>query len=84
MTRQYGLDNIICYRIEYAGFIGENWPDWIDQNIASCVSVNSYKTIITGTFDQAGLLGLLRRLYYLGFPLISVNLIDSEDDKNNV
>jgi hypothetical protein len=29
-------------------------------------------TILTGTFDQAGLQGLLRRLYSLGLPLISV------------
>jgi hypothetical protein len=29
-------------------------------------------TILTGIFDQAGLQGLLRRLYSLGLPLISV------------
>jgi hypothetical protein len=32
--------------------------------------------ILTGTFDQAALQGLLRRLYSLGLPLISVICVD--------
>jgi hypothetical protein len=36
-------------------------------------------TILTGTFDQAALQGLLRRLYSLGLPLISVIYIDVTD-----
>ena len=39
-------------------------------------------TTLTGTIDQAALQGLLRRIYYLGFPLISVNCIQSY--KNNL
>jgi len=40
-------------------------------------------TTLTGVADQAALHGLLRRLYSLGLPLISVNCIDwdSEDDE---
>lgn len=33
-------------------------------------------TTLTGTFDQAALQGLLRRLYSLGLPLISVNCVE--------
>jgi len=33
-------------------------------------------TILTGTVDQAALQGLLRRLYSLGSPLISVICVD--------
>ena len=33
---------------------------------------------LTGTVDQAALLGLLRRLYSLGLPLISVNCLEIE------
>ena len=33
-------------------------------------------TTLTGTVDQAALQGLLRRLYSLGLPLISVNCLD--------
>ena len=39
-------------------------------------------TILTGILDQAALIGLLRRIYSLGLPLISVNCVecDSEGD----
>jgi hypothetical protein len=30
-------------------------------------------TTLTGIYDQAGLIGLLRQLYSLGYPLISIN-----------
>jgi hypothetical protein len=33
-------------------------------------------TTLTGTLDQAALQGLLRRLYSLGLPLISVNCVE--------
>ncbi|MCJ7700643.1 MAG: hypothetical protein MUO62_03590 [Anaerolineales bacterium] len=33
-------------------------------------------TTLTGAVDQAALLGLLRRLYSLGLPLISVNCLE--------
>jgi hypothetical protein len=33
-------------------------------------------TTLTGTVDQAALQGLLRRLYSLGLPLISVICVD--------
>jgi len=33
-------------------------------------------TILIGNLDQAALQGLLRRLYTLGLPLISVNYLE--------
>ena len=37
-------------------------------------------TTLTGTIaDQAALQGLLRRLYSLGLPLMSVNWLDTEE-----
>jgi hypothetical protein len=35
-------------------------------------------TTLTGALDQAALQGLLRRLYSLGLPLISVNWINRD------
>ena len=35
-------------------------------------------TTLTGTLDQAALHGLLRRLYSLGLPLISVNCVECD------
>ena len=40
-------------------------------------------TTLTRTMDQAALLGLLRQLYYLDFPLISVNCIPSRRNDND-
>ncbi len=39
----------------------------------------SNRTVITGVFDQAALHGLLRRIYALGFPLVSVNQVTNAD-----
>jgi hypothetical protein len=36
-------------------------------------------TILTGAFDQAALQGLLRRLYSMGLPLISVICLACQD-----
>ena len=49
-----------------------------DRGWISMVVVDRPVTILTGTVDQAALQGLLRKLYSLGLPLISVNCI--EDD----
>jgi hypothetical protein len=38
-------------------------------------------TTLTSTLDQAALQGLLRRLYSLGLPLISVNCVEDDEDK---
>ena len=35
-------------------------------------------TILTGTLDQAALIGLLRRLYSLGLPVISVEYVEGK------
>ena len=43
---------------------------------ADCLSDGQPVTILTGTIDQAALHGLLRRLYSLGLPLISVKLVE--------
>ena len=41
-----------------------------------CEGDGSPVTIFTGSVDQAALQGLLRRLYSLGLPLISVVCVD--------
>ncbi|MCP4001656.1 MAG: hypothetical protein GY727_12165, partial [Gammaproteobacteria bacterium] len=45
---------------------------------ADCQSDGQPVTILTGTIDQAALQGLLRRLYALGLPLISVTWVEEE------
>ena len=60
------------------GELGEKWSDWAGgMTIAVEHEGNSYPvTILTGVLDQAALQGLLRRLYSLGLPLISVNCVE--------
>ena len=84
MTRnqRLTLDRPVTYQIKVPGQIGEGWSDWAGGMTIS-VDSEGYGppvTILTGTLDQAALQGLLRRLYSLGLPLISVVCKGSENE----
>ena len=73
-TRKPSLDRPANYEIRVPGRLGENWSDWIE---GITIRIESQEegppfTILTGSLDQAALQGLLRRLYALGLPLVSV------------
>ena len=71
---QLTLDQPVAYQIKVPGELDENWPDWageMEVMVESDDDVSSVTTL-TGVLDQAALQGLLRRLYSLGLPLISV------------
>jgi hypothetical protein len=72
------LDRPATYHIKVPGQLNESWSEWAGSMtiLANSEGDGSPITIITGTFDQAALQGLLRRLYSLGLPLISVNCIE--------
>jgi len=78
------LDRPATYQIKVPGKLDENWPDWAGEMTVTVGSdaVDLPVTTLTGKIDQAALLGLLRRLYSLGFPLISAICvdIDSQDE----
>ena len=80
----FTLAQPITYEIKIAGHLGENWSDWLEKiDIHTEIeSPGLSTTVLTGTFDQAGLIGLLRHLYSLGYPLISVNCIQPEEKEN--
>ena len=72
------LDRPATYQIKVPGELGERWSDW-----AGGMTITVEKegdgppvTTLTGTVDQAALQSLLRRLYSLGLPLISVICVD--------
>ena len=71
---QLTLDQPVTYQIKVPGELDENWPDWAGEMEVMVESDADGLLIssLTGTLDQAALLGLLRRLYSLGLPLISV------------
>ena len=84
MRNKLTLDQTLVYQIKISGQLSENWSDWIEKMVieVECMDDSSPVTTLTGPVDQAALQGLLRRLYYLGFPLISINCIQPKEKKN--
>ena len=72
------LDRPATYQIKVPGHLGESWSDWAGGMTIAVESEGDGLpvTTLTGTLDQAALQGLLRRLYSLGLPLISVNCVE--------
>jgi len=66
------------YEIKVPGHLDEQMSDWVGEMTVTVGSDDDGLpiTTLTGALDQAALLGLLRRLYSLGLPLISVNCLE--------
>jgi len=78
------LDRPATYQIKVPGHLDERWADWVGMMTLTVESEDDGTpvTILTGTIDQAALHGLLRRLYSLGLPLVSVNWVEGDlEDK---
>jgi hypothetical protein len=78
VKRKLTLDRFATYQIKVPGHLDEGWTEWDGRMTVTVESENDGQpvTTLTGTVDQAALQGLLRRLYSLGLPLISVICID--------
>ncbi len=78
VKRKLTLDQLATYQIIVPGHLDESWSDW-DREMTVTVEGEDAGlpvTTLTGVVDQAALQGLIRRLYSLGLPLISVICID--------
>jgi hypothetical protein len=67
------------YQITVQGWLAPDWSDWFDGLIIATGhdSEGSPVTSFTGqVIDQAALHGVLRKLYGLGLPLISIACLD--------
>ena len=76
--RKLTLDQSAVYQIKVPGCLDESWKDWI-EGIKITIETGEHTppiTTLTAPLDQAGLHGLLRRLYSLGVPLISIVCIE--------
>ena len=73
-TAYLSLDRLATYQIKVPGEIDVDWVDWAEMLTLTVETGRDGMPIstLTGTMDQAALHGLLRRLYSLGLPLISV------------
>lgn len=77
------LDQPVRYQIKVPGHLDAHWSAWGAELTVTLGSEadGSPITTLTGTFaDQAALHGLLRRLYALGVPLISINRAEPESE----
>ena len=73
-NRGLSLYQPTTYQITVLGITEAQWDEWVE---GITVAHDWYDgdlptTVLTCTVDQAALHGLLRRLYGLGLPLISV------------
>jgi hypothetical protein len=69
------------YQIIVPGHLDASWSEWADGMTITVESAGNGPpvTTLTGTVaDQAALQSLLRRLYSLGLPLMSVNWMGTE------
>jgi len=77
------LSRPATYQIKVPGHLDASWIDRFGRMILTIEGAgdDTPVTTLTCIVDQAALHGLLRLLYSLGIPLISVNCIeeDSED-----
>ena len=73
------LDQPATYQIKVPGHLAESWSEWAGGMTITVENGDDGlpTTTLTGVVDQAALQSLLRRLYSLGLPLISVNWVGS-------
>jgi hypothetical protein len=86
--RKLTLDRPAIYEIEVPGHLDERWTEWDGRMTVTVKGEDGDPpvTTLTGAVDQAALQGLLRRLYSLGLPLISVICVEcglEDDDEPN-
>jgi hypothetical protein len=79
------LDRPATYQIRVPGELDASWSDWVGEMTITVESEGEDRpiTTLTGSLDQAALQGLLRRLYSLGLPLISVICVECGLENGN-
>ena len=80
VKQKLSLDQPATYQIKVPGHLDASWSEWAGGMTITVGSEDEGRptTTLTGVVaDQAALQGLLRRLYSLGLPLISVNWVGS-------
>jgi hypothetical protein len=79
------LDRPATYQIQVPGELDESWSDWVEGVTITVESEGEGPpvTTLTGRLDQAALQGLLRRLYSLGLPLVSVVCLEESAENDS-
>lgn len=77
MAQSISLNSQNRYEIKIAGHADDSWREWFGDAQIKVASLNDHIQVTTFTnlvMDQAGLVGLIRRLHGLGIVLLSVRL----------
>lgn len=80
LHQKLNLDQPATYQIKVLGRLDESWSDWAEGMTITVEKGGNGPSVttLTGTVaDQAALQGVLRRLYSLGIPLVSLNRVES-------
>jgi len=82
-TGKLTLDKPATYKIKVPGELDASWADWAGEITFKVESETSAPPVTTliGAFDQAALQGVLRRLYSLGLPIISVVWMEGDQNR---
>ena len=78
------FQNEARYEIRVGGHLDQRWSDWFEgMELTQAFNQNgSPITVLTGTIvDQAALHGILASVRDIGIPIISVNRIESHEEK---
>ena len=79
------LDQPANYQIKVSGHLDESWSEWaggMTITVENGENGPPITTLIGVVADQAALHGLLRRLYSLGLPLLSVICIECDPERS--
>lgn len=77
---QRASDQPHIYQIIIRGELDGQWSDWFDG--FTIMPRPGGETSLVGTVtDQAALYGVLKRIFELGIPLISVNQVDTSEGR---
>jgi hypothetical protein len=78
VSQKLTLDQPVTYQIKVPGHLDESWSDFARGMTVMVKGEDAGLpvTTLTSVVDQAALQGLLRRLYSLGLPLISVKWVE--------
>jgi predicted lipase len=76
MNKAISQSDVLVYRIEVQGHLDRTWSESLGMLVAT-VAGDPPASSLTGEADQAGLHGVLGKIYSIGLAIISVTIVDS-------
>jgi len=79
MGKERKANECAIYQIKIEGELDDRWSDWFHGLTVVVESQDPPATILTGSIDQAGLRGILNKIWDLNLSLISVVPVGVEE-----